>query len=101
LSIVCEDDTNGNYLVYRIDGKILDDAYSKIRREFKAYFNSVAEGIENGELIEAESIEWIIPADNTMITLDESNWSEEELLPEPQKDGFYHIIRKGDDNNQI
>lgn len=101
LSIVCEDDTNGNYLVYRMDGKILDDAYSKIRREFKAYFNSVAEGIENGELIEAESIEWIIPADNTMITLDESNWSEEELLPEPQKDGFYHIIRKGDDNNQI
>jgi hypothetical protein len=40
------------------------------------------------ELIEAESIEWIIPTKKTMIVIDEAN------LPEPDADGRVHIIRK-------
>jgi hypothetical protein len=67
LSINCEDNSNGNYFLYRLDGGILDSAYSKIKRVFKLYFNTY--GDTSGSLAEAESIEWIIPANNTMINL--------------------------------
>lgn len=89
LIIVCQDESDGNYLLYRIDGKILDNAYSRVRRELVAYLNSSYE--ENDSILtEAESIEWIIPANNTMITLDE----EDEY--EPAEDGFYHVIKYGE-----
>jgi hypothetical protein len=67
LNINCEDNSNGNYFLYRLDGRILDPAYSKIKRAFKLYFNTY--GDTSGSLVEAESIEWIIPANNTMINL--------------------------------
>jgi hypothetical protein len=67
LNINCEDGSNGNYFLYRLDGGILDPAYSKIKRAFKLYFNTY--GDTSGSLVEAESIEWIIPANNTMINL--------------------------------
>jgi hypothetical protein len=51
----------------------------------------MTEDTNNSELTEAESIEWIIPANNTMIKL---NLANEGLIP--QEDGFYHIIRKGE-----
>ena len=92
LSIQCEDNSNGNYLVYRIDGDIIDNAYSKIKREFKACFNSMMEERDennNPYLTEAESIEWIIPANNTMIKLYDDSIK-------PSNDGFYHIIEYGE-----
>lgn len=86
LSINCEDNSNGNYFLYRLDGGILDSAYSKIKRAFKLYFNTY--GDTSGSLTEAESIEWIIPASNTMINLYPDQG---QVLKD---DGFYHIELK-------
>ena len=91
LSIGCEDKTEGNYFIYRIDGKILDTAESNKQRWFKLYFNTMIDSEENAELVEAESIEWIVPSKNTMINLlsdDKINLDEE---------GYYHIIKIGDE----
>ena len=82
LNINCEDNSNGNYFLYRLDGRILDSAYSQIKRAFKLYFNTY--GDTSGSLVEAESIEWIIPANNTMINLYPDQGQE-------LKDGFYHV----------
>ena len=51
----------------------------------------MADSEENAELVEAESIEWIVPSKNTMINLlsdDKINLDE---------DGYYHIIKTGDE----
>lgn len=82
LNINCEDNSNGNYFLYRLDGRILDSAYSQIKRAFKLYFNTY--GDTSGSLVEAESIKWIIPANNTMINLYPDQGQE-------LKDGFYHV----------
>lgn len=99
LTINCEDNSSGNYLIYDIGGKILDGADSQKTREFKAYFNSALSNtnIELAELIEASKIEWIIPAQNTMIDLTGFTSND------PEEDGYYHIIRYGDKskNNDI
>ena len=95
LSINCEDSSYGNYLLYKLGGGILDPAYSSTTRTFKAYFNSAMENniSDNAELIEAESVEWVIPTQNTMIVLEEEFLSPDCYLDE---DGFYHIIRYGE-----
>lgn len=85
LNINCEDNSNGNYFLYRLDGRILDSAYSQIKRVFKLYFNTY--GDTNGSLVEAESIEWIIPANNTMINLYPDQGQE------LKDDGFYHVFK--------
>ena len=89
LNINCEDNSNGNYFLYRLDGDILDSAYSKIKRAFKLYFNTY--GDTSGSLTEAESIEWIIPANNTMINLYPDQG---QMLKD---DGFYHVIKTNED----
>ena len=96
LNINCEDNSNGNYFLYRLDGGILDSAYSKIKRAFKLYFNTY--GDTSGSLTEAESIEWIIPANNTMINLYPDQGQE------LGDDGFYHVIRTNEEiknNNDL
>lgn len=93
LNINCEDNSNGNYFLYRLDGKILDPAYSQIKRAFKLYFNTY--GDTSGSLVEAESIEWIIPANNTMINLYPDQGQE------LKDDGFYHVKIENNNNSDV
>lgn len=102
LTINCEDDSYGNYLVYDLGGQLTDISMASEPREFKAYFNSVLDETEDSvaaQLTEAEQIEWIIPTINTMIVLpkeylsgDEHNYIDE--------NGFQHIFRYGEPNNK-
>ena len=97
LSINCEDDSFGNYLIYNLGGQIIDNAEAQKVREFKAYFNSAADDIKDdqmAELTEASSIEWIIPSQNTMIDIEDFISGNEEANYE--KDGYYHIFRFGE-----
>ena len=94
LSINCEDDSFGNYLIYNLGGQIIDNAEAQKVREFKAYFNSAADDIEDdqmAELTEASSIEWIIPSQNTMIDVEDFISADYY-----EKDGYYHIFRFGE-----
>lgn len=75
LSINCEDSTFGNYRIYNQGNMLIDLSQSSVVREFKAYFKSAldknsANKTTPDELIEADSIEWIIPKDKSMIVLD-------------------------------
>lgn len=105
LSINCEDNSYGNYLVYNLGGQLIDTADASIIREFKAYFNSALDDTGDAEetasqLTEAESIEWIIPTTNTMIVLDDdfiSGNTEDNYIDD---NGFYHIFRYGEKNNK-
>lgn len=73
LSINCEDDTYGNYRIYNQGNSLIDYAQAQVVREWKPYFSSSSGTGENipSELIEAESIEWIIPTEKTMIIIDD------------------------------
>lgn len=96
LSINCEDKSYGNYLIYDLGGKILDDAESKKVRNFKAYFNYNTEDLENSssQLTEANTIEWIIPTQNTMINIEDyiSGNVEQNYV---DSNGYQHIFRYG------
>ena len=75
LSINCEDSTFGNYRIYNQGNMLIDLSQSSVVRKFKAYFKSAldknsANKTTPDELIEADSIEWIIPKDKSMIVLD-------------------------------
>lgn len=115
LSIRCEDGSNGNYPLYRKDGAILDNAESNKKREFKLYFSTYDDEkdkiLEAKELLEAEYVEWIIPAGN-MIKLnqiteeyDEENntyqsyyWNPSDSFGKKfylQEDNCYHIEDQG------
>lgn len=115
LSIRCEDGSNGNYPLYRKDGAILDNAESNKKREFKLYFSTYDDEkdkiLEAKELLEAEYVEWIIPAGN-MIKLnqiteeyDEENNTYQSYYWNPsdsfgrkfylQEDNCYHIDEQG------
>ena len=86
LSIVCVDkevqgddgstlteSTYGNYRIYGQNGSLLDYAQSNIKRKWIPYFQSSTGGadVAPSELLEAESIEWIIPTNKTMIVIDD------------------------------
>lgn len=100
LSINCEDKSYGNYMIYNLGGQIVDQADSSEVREFKLYFN------ENGDLSEtasqltnAESIEWIIPTNQTMIDVPEDFYATGEEESYFDADGYLHIFRYGDKTN--
>ena len=101
LSINCEDESFGNYLIYNLGGQIVDSADAQKVRRFKAYFNSAADDVDDNlmaELVEAESIEWIIPANNTMIDVSNFISRIEDTTP---IDGYYHIFRFADETGNI
>lgn len=101
LTINCEDNSYGNYMIYNKGGTIVDSADAQTRREWKLYFNSTEEEKE-GQLAEAESIEWIIPAENTMIVIDDPPTAEysEDTKDFYVQDGYYHITRYGEKNKK-
>lgn len=87
VGISCEDGTYGNYRIYNLGNSLLNSKESQINRQFKVYF-------KESELTEANSIEWIIPKENSMIVLDNA----ERYL---QSDGFYHIKHEFNDNESV
>ena len=104
LTINCEDGSFGNYLLYRKDGKIIDESQVSIERQLKLYFKEYSENEDEisdaQELLEAESVEWIIPKDS-MIKLkgyndsDKTYYHPNDLYGKEFKvsegDGCFHI----------
>lgn len=73
LSINCADNTYGNYRIYNQGNSLIDYAQAQVVREWVPYFSSATGTGENMPSIldEAESIEWIIPTEKTMIIIDD------------------------------
>lgn len=81
LSINCDDNTYGNYRIYNQGNSLIDAAQAQVQRKWTPYFKSstAKEDAAPTELIEAESIEWIIPTKKTMIVIDKSFYGGEDL----------------------
>ena len=73
LDIYCEDESFGNYAIYRKDGSILNSVDAQKSRKLTLYFRDYSEEedkiLEPAPLTSAEYVEWIIPK-NSMITLE-------------------------------
>ena len=77
LSIHCEDQTNGNYLIYNQANYLMNRSDGKISRKLTLHFDSktyvISNGIigknQNGEskLVEVQRVIWQIPIKNTML----------------------------------
>lgn len=77
LSIYCEDQTNGSYLIYNQANYLMNRSDGKISRKLTLHFDSktyaITDGIigknQNGEskLVEAQRVIWQIPIKNTML----------------------------------
>ena len=90
LNISCQDIENGKYLIYGKDGKLLEPSQGQTVREFKLlFFNTVPTNNTAADLTDATRVEWIIPAEKTMIQLVEDPGELNE------DDKCYHIIREG------
>lgn len=94
LSIWCDDDTYGNYLIYQLGNRLIDNMQSKKIRTFSLKFNLPNNDETVSSLTEAEKITWYIPAGNTMIVIDDA--------PEPQDDQYiitYERPQEGEETN--
>lgn len=102
LSIVCEDNTYGNYRIYGQNGSLLDMSERSIERIWVPYFKSSLDNqdAEPGILTEAESVEWIIPTERTMIQLEDSFYEGAEVTEEKDTKRI-HIIRKCNSDGSI
>lgn len=72
LTIFTNDETNGNYMLYGQDNKILDSEHSKKIRQLTPYFDINSDGIidKNTEKItDLNHVIWHFPTANTMIKL--------------------------------
>lgn len=77
LSIHCEDQTNGNYLIYNQANYLMNRSDGKISRKLTLHFDSKTYAINNGiigknqngesKLVEAQRVIWQIPIKNTML----------------------------------
>lgn len=102
LSIVCKDNTYGNYRIYGQNGSLLDMSERSIERFWVPYFKSSLDNqdAEPGILTEAESVEWIIPTERTMIQLEDSFYEGAEVTEEKDTKRI-HIIRKCNSDGSI
>lgn len=103
LSIVCEDNTYGNYRIYGQNGSLLDMSERSIERTWVSYFKSSLDNqnVEPSILTEAESIEWIIPTERTMIQLEESFYGDADEVTEEKDTKRIHIKRKCNSDGSI
>lgn len=77
LSIHCEDQTNGNYLIYNQANYLMNRSDGKISRKLTLHFDSKTYAISNGiigknqngesKLVEVQRVIWQIPIKNTML----------------------------------
>lgn len=60
LKIICDDDSNGNYMIYRQGGALIDPSQRDSVRALKVEYLGT-------EIADANSLEWIFPKEKTMI----------------------------------
>lgn len=72
LELYCNDETNGNYLIYTPGNVLLESAESSIVRKLTATFK-LSTDLYRGNLEIAEEIKWYIPNSNTMLVFDTNN----------------------------
>lgn len=98
LTIRCTDNSYGNYYIYTLGNRLLNEADAALTREFRAYFDlEFATKVETdlSILTEAEEVEWIIPkGSNTMIKIDEGY-----RKPDKEDIDGYHFIWNGSLSN--
>lgn len=63
LTIECEDGSNGNYLIYSLGGKILDNAAAAQTRVLTPY-------LRGEKITNAESVKWTVPTRSSMLRVD-------------------------------
>ena len=82
----------GNYRIYGQNGQLLDSTQKHIKRKFVPFFKAAAQNDNEqaSELGEADSIEWIIPYDKTMIVIDANDYKDTDII-----DNRIHIKRQG------
>lgn len=113
LSIVCEDNSYGNYCIYGQNNNLFDADQANRIRELQAYFGFSEQGQTSDKLQEATKIVWEFPLYNSMIILDGFDYYKK---PKPGPlDGYYtdstvitnveqgiiQIIRRPDEKGQI
>lgn len=103
LSIVCEDNTYGNYRIYGQNGSLLDMSERSIERTWVPYFKSSLDNqdAKPGILTEAESVEWIIPTERTMIQLEDSFYEGADEVTKEKDTNRIHITRKCNSDGSI
>ena len=84
LSIVCEDNSYGNYCIYGQNNNLFDAYQANRIRELQAYFGFSEQGQSSDKLQEATKIVWEFPLYNSMIILDGFDYYK--LIP---LDGYY------------
>ena len=92
LTIVTDDDTNGNYMYYRQDNSLEDSELSKVVRTLSPYFDFNSNGQldpETEAITDLNHVTWNFPTENTMIKLiSEGNYERINLIPY-EKDEYY------------
>ena len=98
--IHCEDNSYGNYFIYNLGGDIVDSFDAQRERTLKLYFNDNFQENETAtQLTNAEVVEWIIPANNTMIDITGFTGNDA-VVNGPDLEGYYHIKRYGEETQR-
>lgn len=110
LSIVCEDNSYGNYCIYGQNNNLFDADQANRVRELQAYFGFSEQGQTSEKLHEATKIVWEFPLYNSMIVLDgydyykfiplEGYYTDAEVVTDKQQ-GLIQIIRNSTEDGKI
>ena len=110
LSIVCEDNSYGNYCIYGQNNNLFDADQANRIRELQAYFGFSEQGQSSDKLQEATKIVWEFPLYNSMIVLDgfdyykliplDGYYTNNEISVNKQQ-GLIQITRYPDENGKI
>lgn len=68
LQIKEDDNTNGNYMIYGQNNKLLDSEDTKIIRTLSAYFDANGDGEAESQIQPNDNLQWIFP-NNSMVIL--------------------------------
>ena len=110
LSIVCEDNSYGNYCIYGQNNNLFDADQANRIRELQAYFGFSEQRQTLEKLQEATKIVWEFPLYNSMIVLDgydyyeftplEGYYIDAEVITDKQQ-GLIQIIRNSSEDGKI
>ena len=110
LSIVCEDNSYGNYCIYGQNNNLFDADQANRIRELQAYFGFSEQGQTSDKLQEATKIVWEFPLYNSMIILDGYDYYKgapldgyytDATVNKDEKQGLIQIIRNSSEDGKI
>lgn len=110
LSIVCEDNSYGNYCIYGQNNNLFDADQANRVRELQAYFGFSEQGQTSEKLQEATKIVWEFPLYNSMIVLDGYDYYKgapldgyytDAIINKDEKQGLIQIIRNPSEDGKI